>query len=122
MRRWCLILAALSASALGAEGIPLVPADGKVAHRVWNMASEVREGRLVLNRDQRGAPWAGMLFDSVAKDRPLLVLTDEWIGTGFVRFEINALEDPYGKPAPPCEFQLRLIGCTDRYQGTLHVH
>ena len=85
--------------------------------RVWSMTQETRDGRIVLNVDNQAKPWAGIIFEPAEKDKPILVLTEDWISKGFARFSIDALPDQYGNTTPPCRFQFRLLGCTKRYGG-----
>ena len=66
--------AALGGSMAGrpktAEETVLFPSRrGGVRFRAWNMTSEVRGERILLNADQQGAPWAGMMFSPAAEGR-----------------------------------------------------
>jgi len=100
-----------------AEEIKLFPAPAaRVTFRTWNMNRELHEGRILLNTDHKAAPWAGMIFQPKEKAKALLILTPQWISKGFVEFQINGLGDRYGRVGSPCLFQLRLIGCTSRYE------
>jgi len=76
----------------------------------WNMQwAEMDAGRgkyLWLNADWKARPWAGVSF---RRDRgEPLVLTEDWIKTGFFRFLISGGLDRYGSPNANLSLQLRL--------------
>ena len=83
---------------------------------VWSMKSQVRDGYLVLNVDCRAKPWAGVAFRPRTRGKTLLTLGSDWIAYGFVRLEINGLEDGYGQPGPLCRLQMNLEGCQTKYK------
>ena len=100
-----------------AERVELHPSrSGRVRLSAWKMSCEERDGRLVLNADQQGAPWAGVIFKPTVDGGALLTTTPGWVATGCVRFRVNGLHDAYGQPSSPCSFQVRLVGCMGRYQ------
>ncbi|MBM4084785.1 MAG: hypothetical protein FJ272_08355, partial [Planctomycetes bacterium] len=84
--------------------------------RAWNMKQAERDGRIHLNEDWKGEPWAGISFTPTEKDKPVLVLTPDWIKFGFARFRINGLADAYGSVGAPCTFQFLFQGAAKRYE------
>ncbi len=80
----------------------------------WSMQMELADGGrrergqcLWFNRDWKAKPWAGVRFD--ADDAPTLVVTEDWIENGFIRFHINQTVDRHGNIGGGDAYQIRPI-------------
>ena len=86
----------------------------------WSMHCEERRGPeqtgrfLWVNGDCKAQPWAGVRVSADA-DAPGIEVTDEWLATGFVSFEMTAGYDRYGNPGSVA-VQLRPEAKGLRYQ------
>ncbi len=95
-----------------AERVPIY-ADGAAAGyhvAAWSMVSEERKGAdgstfIWVNGDCKAQPWSGVRV-TADDETKCVVVTDEWLANGFIRFAMTAGYDRYGNPGP-ATIQLR---------------